>query len=142
MPLITNALNATSIITTNVTTIIITNVNASGILEPVVNGLIVPMVKHFGPGATIGVTYASTGCRTGKAVLEFYEGKCSLRNPRFWIRTGSALCTGGSALLQTYSGIATLSGCKPEWAGGAGMSLEALAQSLDKKLDIVAIIGF
>jgi hypothetical protein len=142
MPIIKNVVNITSLITTNVTNNINNYVNASGILEPVVNGLVVPMIKHFGPGAIMTATYTSTGCRTGKAVIEYYEGKCSLRNPRFWIRTGAALCTGGSALLQTYTGISALTGCKAEWAAGAGMSLEAAAETLEKKLNPVAILGF
>lgn len=138
MSLINNALNVTTIIATNVTN----NLNANGILEPVVNDLIVPIIERFTPRVAIWGTCISTTRRTGKAVLEYYEGKCSLRNPRLWLRIGAAGCTGGSVILQTYGSISNLTGCKAEWASGAGASLEAVAQMFDKKLDVTAVIGF
>lgn len=137
MSLIDTAVNVTTIITTSVTN----NIDANGVLEPVVKGLVIPILEKFTPRVITWGTYASTGRRTGRAVLEYYEGKCSLRNPRVWIRGAAAVCTGGSALLQTYGGVANLTGCRAEWAGGVGMSLEALAQTLEKKLDILAV-GF
>ena len=134
MPLFESAVNATTFIATN----IINNINTSGILEPVIHDLVVPVVKKFtGKRVRIVGTWLSAARRGGKAYAEYQRG--GLRSPKFWLRSGATLSTATSGVLQTYSGLAALSGCKAEWAYDLGMGIETAVQGMEGKLDPLSI---
>ena len=79
-------------------------------LIPVLESIITNITKPVGVVGNFGTKnylFHLTGERAGKTIKEFVRGKWSFKNPRFWVRSASTMCTGSAALCCSYYGVMT-----------------------------------
>jgi hypothetical protein len=69
--------------------------------------------------------------RTFKAWDKYKKGNRSLRNPKFWLRTASAVSTGTGVLVHGIDSVAKLAGSKSEWLTIITAGLTSIRDSID-----------
>ena len=106
--------------------------NATEAMQPIARNLITPLGKALNTTVNLyGVS--STSYRTYKAWEEYKKGNRSLRNPKFWLRTASAVSTGTGALVHGIDSVAKLAGSKSEWPTLIAAGLTSFGDCIDHK---------
>lgn len=124
----------------------INNLNGTDLIKPLIPTIERALTEIVLPAAALlplaghTLTYTSTGVRTMKAFQEFKKGRCSLRNPKFWLRTFAAASTGSAAVFYTVHGFANMTGNPAKWALTAGATAESMGDTLDEKFTIKSIL--